>query len=192
MSRRKLREEELMKATEALLLEKGYEGFHFQGLSKRLNVGRSTIYEYYSSKEELVTSYMLKVMQQIFDECRRLPSTHTPLQQLKELLHVFMKYSQIHQITQMIPMVNRNVSPGVKLAIRRLSEDHHRLFSRMTRLIDEAKSQGEIREDISSVIISRIFFTAIQIPCSEEIDPRAWSEMIFQVLYEGLGQSKSY
>ena len=31
MSRRKLREEELMKATEALLLEKGYEGFGFRG-----------------------------------------------------------------------------------------------------------------------------------------------------------------
>lgn len=179
-----------MAATEELLLEKGYEGFHFKALSKKLNVGRSTLYEYYSNKEELIASYMLKVMQQILVECSGLP-THSPLQELKGLLQVFMKHSQIHQIIQIIPMMNQEVSPAVQLAIQRLSEDHHRLFDRVMRVIDDAKVQGEIRSDISSAIIAGIFFTAIQIPGSQESDSHSWSEMIFQVLYEGLGYTKS-
>ncbi len=119
MTRRKLREEELLAATEELFLEKGYEGFHFKALSEKLNVGRSTLYEYYPNKEELICSYMLKVMEQIFDECNGL-SSNTPLQELRELLYVFMKYSQIHKIIQIIPIMNRDVSPAVERAIQRL------------------------------------------------------------------------
>lgn len=190
MTRRKLREEELLAATEELFLEKGYEGFHFKALSEKLNVGRSTLYEYYPNKEELICSYMLKVMEQIFDECNRL-SSNTPLQELRELLYVFMKYSQIHKIIQIIPIMNRDVSPAVERAIQRLFEYHHRLYARVMRLIDEAKEQEEIRSDIPSTIIAGIFFTAIQIPSSQESDSRSWSELIFQILYEGLGEKKS-
>lgn len=190
MTRRKLREEELFAAAEELLLEKGYGGFHFKELSERLNIGRSTLYEYYPNKEELICSYMLKVMQQIFDECNSL-SSNTPLQELKDILYVFMKRSQIHKIIQIIPMINQDVSPAVERGIQRLFEYHHQLYARVMRLVDEAKEQGEIRDDIPSIIIARIFFTAIQIPSSQKSDPRFWSELIFQILYEGLGEKKS-
>ncbi|MFC7394027.1 TetR/AcrR family transcriptional regulator [Scopulibacillus cellulosilyticus] len=190
MAKRKIEFQDFMNETERLLLEKGYESFHFKLLADRLNVARSTIYEYYANKEELVTAYMLNIMNWITAESNALESSISPLQQLKSLMHIFIKYSQIHQISQMIPLINRSSSPAVKSSIDRLSEEHEKLYQMITHLIEKAKDAGEIRPDIPSSVLARFYFTAIDIPNNEALTDRDWSDMIFLVLYEGMKGSK--
>ncbi|HET7578996.1 MAG TPA: TetR/AcrR family transcriptional regulator [Bacillales bacterium] len=186
MAKRKIEFQDLMAETEQLLLQKGYKAFHFKLLADRLNVARSTIYEYYSSKEELVTAYMINIMNRVTAECEALEQLSSPLEQLKALMGVFIKYSQIHQITQIIPQINRNSSPAVKSSIDRLSEDHEKLYRTIMGLMEKAKTAGEIRSDVPSSVLARVYFTAIEIPNDEEWDHRDWSELIFRVLYEGM------
>lgn len=192
MAKRKIEFQDLMAETEKLLLEKGYDGFHFKLLADRLNVARSTIYEYYASKEELVTAYMINVMNRVTAESESLATLSSPLQHLKKLMQIFIKYSQIHQITQIIPLINRNSSPAVKSSIDRLSGDHEKLYRTIMDLIEKAKQIGEIRSDVPSSILARVYFTAIEIPNDQEWNHRDWSELIFRVLYEGMRGPKGF
>ncbi|WP_066172834.1 TetR/AcrR family transcriptional regulator [Bacillus marinisedimentorum] len=188
MARKKLEHQELMKVTEALLLEKGYDGFHFKALAEQLNIGRSTIYEYYANKEELVTAYMLDVMQKVMAEIGENASIDDPLEQMKAHLQTFMKYSQVHHIIQMIPLVNPAASPRVKLALKKLSDDHKVLYRSMIHLIERGKMNGQIRTDYPSPVIASMFFIAIQLtPDTQETDYAAWGDMIFNLIYEGMG-----
>lgn len=186
MARRKIEFQDLMTETENLLLENGYDSFHFKLLANRLNVARSTIYEYYASKEELVTAYMMNIMNRVTAEIEALDRTSSALQQLQQILRIFIKYSQIHQITQMIPLINRNSSPMVKSSIDKLSRDHDIIYANITNLMDQAKQTGDIRSDVPTSVLARVYFTAIEIPNDEDIEPQEWSERIFRVLYDGM------
>ncbi len=188
MARKKLGHQELMKETEALLLEKGYDGFHFKELAEQLNIGRSTIYEYYANKEELVTAYMLDVMERVMAEIGDNASIEDPLEQMKAHLQTFMKFSQVHHIIQIIPLINPAASPRVKLALRKLQDDHKILYQSMLRLIERGKMNGQVRNDFPSQVIASMFFIAIQLtPESPETDDTAWGDMIFKLIHEGIG-----
>ncbi len=183
MARRKVDKQELFAVTEALLLERGYNGFHFGVLSERLGVGRSTIYEYYSSKEQLILVYMQRVMNQIMKECQEWASDPA-LKRLKGYLAVFMRYSQIHRITQILPMIDRSVSPEVNASIKQLSDSHQTVYSWIVDAIEEAKSEGEIRRDLSTSLIAAMIFSSIQLPDAmrgEQIS----GDQVFRLLYEG-------
>lgn len=184
MARKKVDERELLAATEELLLERGYNGFHFGALSEKLGVGRSTIYEYYSGKEHLITAYMDQVMQRIMKECQQCAS-FAALERLKGYLAVFMRYSQVHRIIQILPMIDRSVSPEVESSIGKLSEDHQKVYTWIADAIEEAKSEGEIRRDLPTPLIAAMIFSSIQLPDVMRGAGQVSGEMIFNLLYEG-------
>ncbi len=191
MAKKKLDEQHLMAATEELLLEKGYDAFHFKLLSDKLNVGRSTLYEYYANKEELITVYMQNVMEQILHECEQeLDRDRAPLEKLKQLLQIFLRYSQIHQLIQMIPMLKTSKSKTVHARLEKLNQDHENIMRVLFELLREAKERGEIRQEIPDFVIAGFLFQAIQIPNRSGQDHRGWSETIFDMMYRGMGRTE--
>lgn len=183
---RKTDEVELMKAAEALLLEKGYEGFHFKGLSDRLNVARSTIYEYYRNKDELITDSMKQLMDTILEKCYALKKYADPIDKLKGLLKVFLEYSHIHSILEAIPMISNSTTELVAANLKTLHEQHDELFKFIIKLIDEAKVYGKIRKDIPSIVTAGIFFHTITIPNMSKMNVDEWTDFLFDVLLKGI------
>lgn len=191
MAKKKLDEQQLMAATEELLLEKGYDAFHFKLLSEKLNVGRSTLYEYYANKEELITVYMQNVMEHILNECEQVYNgDHAPLEKLKGLLEIFLRYSQIHQFIQMLPMLKTSNSKTVQVRLEKLSRDHEKIMRVIFELIRVARERGEIRQEIPDSVIAGFLFQAIQIPNHSGYDHREWSGIIFDMMYRGMGQTE--
>lgn len=184
MARRKVDEGELLVAAEELLLERGYSGFHFGALSEKLGVGRSTIYEYYSSKEQLIIAYMDQVMRRIMEECEEWSSS-APLERLQGYLTVFMRYSQIHGIIQLLPKIDRSVSSEVEASIKKLSDDHEKVYTWIVDTIEEAKADGGIRHDLPTPLIAAMIFSSIQL--TDVMKGRGFvsGEMVFSFLYEG-------
>ena len=64
---------ELLDHAKRMLLEHGYEGFQLKSLSTRLPGARSTIYQYFANKEEIVAACMRRIMEG--DCSRRRPWT---------------------------------------------------------------------------------------------------------------------
>lgn len=184
MARRKVNEQQLLMATEELLLERGYNGFHFRALAEKLKIGRSTIYEYYSSKEELILAYMNQVMRKVMKECQEWLN-QAPLQRLKGYLSVFMKYTQIHRMIQILPMIDRTISSNIEQEIEKLFHDHQQVYAWIVAAIDEAKKRGEIRRDLPTQLITAMIFSSVQLPHFMNIEEAISGEMIFDLLHRG-------
>jgi AcrR family transcriptional regulator len=182
---RSINEQELMKATEELLLEKGYDGLHFKLLAERLGVGRSTIYEYYANKDELIASYMLNLMDTIIEKCVSLDDSD-PIQQLKGLLNIFTSYSHIHKFIQFIPHLKTVHSDKMDEQIKKLDQDHRKLFSIIVNMIKRGQEENYLRKDLLPEIITSIFFNSIQVPRALNIDSKDWSEKLFSVIFNGI------
>jgi AcrR family transcriptional regulator len=182
---RSINQQELMKATEELLLEKGYDGLHFKLLAERLGVGRSTIYEYFSNKDELVASYMVNLMNTLMEKCLKLDDSD-PIQQLKDLLTIFISYSHIHKFIQYIPHLKTAKTSEMERQIEKLDHDHRELFSIIVNMIKRGQSENLLRNDLPPEIITSIFFNSIQIPRTLNVDPHDWSEKLFSVIFYGI------
>jgi AcrR family transcriptional regulator len=187
MGKKKLDKQQLFLATEELLLERGYNGFHFRALSEKLKVGRSTIYDYYSNKDELILAYMNESMKKVIQECEKL-NGQAPLQRLESYLSVFMQYDQIHQMIQILPMINRSIlSEDLKKEIQKLFDDHQKIYTWISKAIDEAKENKEIRKDLPTQLITAIIFSAVQLPnwMNEETQDQISGKMIFDLFHKG-------
>jgi AcrR family transcriptional regulator len=186
MGRKKAIEmQELMKATEEVLLEYGYHAFHFKMLADRLDVARTTIYEYYPNKEELIIDYMLNLMDRILTECNHLPAEDDPLQKLKGILRIFVKYEQIHKIIIIIPQLHGCASQKTKDSLARLGMHHQQLLEILFTWIRKGKEENLIRGDVPDGIIAGLFFNIIQIPNHRNIPVDEYVEQLFDVLCHG-------
>lgn len=187
MARKRLiDEQELMNATEQLLVEKGYEGFHFKALSEKLGTARSTIYEYYPNKDVLIATYMKKSMEMIITQVEELKKIKKAKEQLKKLMDIFISYSHLHHLLQVIHQLKMAKSDHIQKQIEELSNDHQKLFSLIVEMVERAQKENWVRHDISSYVIATIFFTSIQIPKVVEMDPGVWSQNLFSVIFDGI------
>ncbi|MFC4711753.1 TetR/AcrR family transcriptional regulator [Planococcus dechangensis] len=189
--KRKINKLELFQSTEKLLLIYGYDQFHFKILAKELNVARSTVYDYFANKEELVTEYMCDLMGRVNLELIKLKPIQSPLDRLKRMLKVFFTFSHIHNVLQIAHVINRGTSEKVEQNMQKLDNYHHEFFGMIISWIQEGQEKGELRPEISSSIIAGLFFTSIQIPNMENLKPDEWREAIFQAICEGIIQKNS-
>lgn len=180
--------QQLMQAAETILLERGYDGFHFKGLSEKLQIARSTIYEYYSNKDELIADYMKSLMEEIIEECNYLDNIPGPLEKLKELLVIFLNYSYIHQILQIRPLIEANSTESIASNIKILDDYHRKLFTQITTIIDDGKKARFIRQDIPTTVIASILFNAIEIPNRTGLSQNEWANLLFKIFLEGMRQ----
>lgn len=177
---------DLLVATEELLLEVGYHAFNFKLLSQKLQVARSTIYEYFPNKEELITSYMLHLMKQILEECEYLNEIQSPMDQLYQILLIFIKYSQVHQVMPMMAFIDAEASPTIKTGLIQLSKDHYRLYNQITETIEECKKQQMIDPSISTSIIAGLVYNSILIPNKEQLPIEEFTKQLFFVIKNGI------
>lgn len=189
--KRKVSKQEVFQATEKLLLEHGYDQFHFKILSNELNMARSTLYEYFANKEELVTEYMCLLMENVTNDLSKVQPINEPIERLKSMLKVFFRYSHIHQVLQISSIINRETTEKVKLNMSKLDDYHHNFHGMIMQWIQEGQDKGELRSDISPSVIAGLFFTSIQIPNMEQLNAEDWSEYIFQVICMGISNKPS-
>ncbi|KIL50104.1 hypothetical protein KP77_14790 [Jeotgalibacillus alimentarius] len=183
---RKMNIPELMEATESLLLEKGYEGFHFKALSERLEVARSTIYEYYKNKDELIADYMTMLMDQVMKKIDQLSQQPDAFLTLKDLLYLFMEYSQVYDMIKMRPSLDKSSSSIVKEQLEKLDAQSGRLFQLLMMLIEKAKKEGSIRNSLPSSLIAGVFFQSVLIQNTEGIPKEEWAEVLFDMIENGI------
>ncbi|MGN1402399.1 MAG: TetR/AcrR family transcriptional regulator [Bacillus sp. (in: firmicutes)] len=165
MARKKtLERHDLMAATEKLLLEKGYSAFHFRLLAEELNVGRSTIYDYYSNKDELIIAFIHSFAYERVEECKTLDSINDATEQLKAYLRIFLKYNHIEQVVTMVTQMENDKKPQNAEGIIRIKELVREIYSLSLKIISNAKRNGLIRKEVDDTFISYVMFHLVKIP----------------------------
>ncbi|TCP59559.1 TetR family transcriptional regulator [Tumebacillus sp. BK434] len=192
MAKKKVERGELLAATERLLVEKGYDGFNFSLLSERLGVGRSTLYDHFSNKDDLIAAYMTDAMDRIITACERLRAEADALQQIKGMITIFHAHSQIHQIVQLIPALKNAgaASEKVARALLGVQEDHQKLAGLLSEACEKAKQQNAIRQGVPTAMIAALLFQSVLLPNPQGLSTELWSEQVFDLLYHGLHEAK--
>src|SRR5690625_3608429 len=134
MGRKKIQSLELMRATEKLLLEQGYGGFNFSALSKMLNVGRTTLYEYYATKDDLIVAYMNNLMTNYKNDLAAIVSQKGAETQFIQLIELMIKYSHIHNIIKIIPLLQSDTVAVIKLKSD-FADDHIHIINEIETII---------------------------------------------------------
>jgi len=129
---------ELLDATENLLLERGYDGFHLKALSETLQGARSTIYEYFSNKDEIVAACMRRTMERMIESCKALDHL-TPIDALKKMLFIFVERAHFHQLMQAAPKVDQTASENAKKDLRFVDDGHGKLKTNLMSHFEKAR-----------------------------------------------------
>ncbi|WP_048600723.1 TetR/AcrR family transcriptional regulator [Rubeoparvulum massiliense] len=186
MSKKKLDITQIFDATEQLLLERGYSGLNFSVLSDRLHVGRSTLYEYFASKEELIVAYMDNLLSMVIQSCEEIDPVASGMEQLKETIRLFLQSSQIHQIGATIPLVQCKNSPQIMKALAHLQEQHQAIYRWVCQVVERAQAEGGIRRDLPTPMIATLITQAINIPANH-LDGSQREELVFDMILNGIG-----
>lgn len=182
MSRKKtINQSQLFHETENLIMESGYSGFHYKALSERLGVARSTIYNYYSRKEELITAYMVHLIEEAVAEMKDAETAENPV---KALLHIWAKYARMHQMMQIMPYIDHHATKQVEENIRRM----YALFSEMKKKIEQVlhdgQKEGSIRTDVKMRTLTGLFMATVQVPVHHDT-MEEWVEEVYELVMHG-------
>lgn len=185
MTKKKIQHVELMKTAESLLLEQGYGGFNFSVLSTLLGVGRSTLYEYYASKDELIVDYMNELMKNYRSELSLIVELQDAKTQLLQLIELMVKYSHIHNILKIIPLLQSDADVVIKMKEDFITEHIH-IINDIQSVINNGKQQKIIRQEIPTDVLVNLLFNTINKPSSLKVDNKAWAKWIWEIIYVGM------
>src|SRR5690625_6619488 len=155
---KKIKRELLMKKTEEILLEQGYGGFNFSVLSTQLNVGRSTLYEYYASKDELVDDYMTELMVTYTNELNIISQADDAEAQMIKLIKLMIKYAHSHDVLQMIPLMQSDSEPVQKIK-ENFIDDHLVIINYIIDIVEKGKQASIIRDEIPTKVLVNLLIS---------------------------------
>ncbi|MFS0780246.1 TetR/AcrR family transcriptional regulator [Bacillus sp. 1P06AnD] len=186
MARKKIIDHhELMKATESLLLEKGYTAFTFGLLAEKLHVGRSTIYEYYPNKDELIIAYLHGFAYERVKESEAILELDDVYLKFRSFIAVFLKYSHVQLVITMLAQMEEKGDYIEQIQIVR--EISKKIYDDSLILIQQAKDAGIIRKNMNAIFISYIIFNLIQIPNFRQQSEEERLEEIMDFIFNGVG-----
>jgi len=169
-------EPELLDLTKKLVLEHGYDGFHLKLLSQHLPGARSTIYQYYANKEEIVAACMKRVITSVIEKASEIDETDT-MHALQEL--------KLHQLLGDAHKINTTNSAAASRDLEVVEQAHATLKVQLTRLFQRAQQEKNLREDIPLPVLIGGFFNLINTPNMMNILTPEWSKLLFQMWMGG-------
>lgn len=176
-------ETELLEATKRLILQHGYDGFHLKLLSQHLPGARSTIYQYYSNKEEIVAACMKRVISKVLKDAANIDETDT-MAALRQLLSIYVEESKLHQLLGDAHKIKTDhVNALDDLAF--VDEAHTRLKDQLSGLFERAQNEGILRKDIPLPVLIGTFFNLINTPNMMNIPAHQWGSLLFETWIGG-------
>ena len=163
---RENRRSEILKAACIEFSENGYESAKMEQIAKRAGIGKSTVYEYFSSKNELliascewgfgnILSYVTVLMQEDMSFCEKVAT--------------YIKYACdiLNSIGNgMIILYGK--SDSAQIVRSSVHQFHSKLVNIIEKAAETAKENGEIRDDISTRSIANIIaFMPSPVVCQE-------------------------
>jgi len=185
MGRRKnYAESELLDVTKRLLLEHGYEGFHLKLLSEHLAGARSTIYKYFSNKEEIVAACMKRVIINLAAKTSEVDETDA-MDALRRILRIYVAESEFHQLLGDAQKINTANSAAAAVDLAYVQQAHEDLKVQLSRLFERASQEGRLRQDIPIPAQISVFFNLINAPNMLNLPADRWSELLFELWLQG-------
>lgn len=178
---------ELLDKTKQVLLKHGYEGFQLKLLSGNLVGARSTIYQYYANKEEIVAACMKRAMENILQKASAIDETDCMLA-LQNLLTVYLEEADFHQLLGDAHKINIANSAAAASDLEFVEQAHITLKNQLELLFVRAQKEGYLNMSIPLPVIIGVYFNLIDTPNMMGIPTPEWSRLLYQMWLGGAGR----
>ena len=145
-----VRSRKILEEAEQYAFEVGYRRFHMDELSQRLRMSKKTIYEYFSSKDELFTialnhraGKILRRMQEILD---------LDAEAMTKLY--LMSKHVVDEVSYIKPSLVKEVETFFPDVFDVYGDFYRKIVSALTCIIEEGAGSGEFRSDVNPVVFA--------------------------------------
>jgi len=185
----------ILRAATEVFAEQGFNSVTVAAIADRAGIGKGTVYEYFSSKDELLFAVFEWMNEGIFDRIHGLIEIGgTTLERLRSLLDLGAKITREQMEMQAVVLDFWSASRGTKVE-ERYNQACLATFRAYRRLvadvIGEGQTAGEIRSDVdpeavAAMVVAAMDGLGVQIFFDRELNPDTTVTGFGDVLLAGL------
>jgi TetR/AcrR family fatty acid metabolism transcriptional regulator len=192
--------ERLLEAAAAVLAERGFVNARVADIAKRAGVGKGTVYEYFSSKDEVLLASFASLNESVAEQAEDLLARQAPApESLLRLLDLAARIVIEHVELQAVALDCWAASRGNALEeqFRSVCLDAYRRFRRIfVDLVRSGQTRGEFRPEVDPeatavFLVGALDGMSIQYFFDRSFDPRQLLKTTGQALLRGLAPTTS-
>lgn len=183
---RKFSNEELFQLVKKILLQHGYEGFHFGLLAEQLDISRGALYKYYENKDELITDFMLYEMKSFIGDLAQIENQGDFEAQFNFLMDLIFDKSEVHQLITVVQQMGSSSNEKAKENKEQLEKLPLEMYRYLQNFISFGKKEGKLKEHIPDSVMLGFIFQSIAIPNHFGISRSVWVNSIKEIISKGM------
>ena len=188
----------IMQAALKVFSKKGYSPTALDEIAQEAGIAKGTLYLYFKDKEDLVSSTLIYVLDDLkYRMIEAIPENLPAVETLKRIaLFMFQYFVENNEFYNIyLTILNYNLVSNYTSLFERMIARKKELYDFECQLVEEAKKQGHIREDMATMdivmafdgivmnVIDQMFFYK----GDDAFDPQNKTEMVMQLFLEGVG-----
>jgi AcrR family transcriptional regulator len=178
---RERREQDILRAASHLIHQHGYSNFSMDGLADEVGISKSTLYQHFNSKEDMVRRVVLKGfmrMQDYMDD-----ADGEPIDCLESLMRYLLQSA--HAPDGFATTLVRDEVMALFRHHPEIRQQTQKAYTHLNQWIDSARQQGQIRDDLANAVVVSTMFGMISVldtPASILDDPLSSDAIIDQAV----------
>lgn len=190
---KKAKKKLLFDAAIELFNEKGYDHTTMDDIAEKADVGKGTIYEYYSSKTDFIKEayhYYITPNEEILEIYYN--NNYSPIEKIKillvKLIEEFVNEQKINKVILNIWLEGSSKKIYPKINLKKVYSQTRQMIDS---LLEEAKSKGQVRSDLpkytSSIILGMYEGLTLQLMADPKLaNPEDLGEAIADIIINGI------
>ena len=153
------RRKEIFDASVHLFLDKGFNETSMREIAKAAGVGKSTLYDYFNSKDEILISYFEDEIQKITARAQQINQQDLSVSvKLRQIMEMHLAYLVDNRLLYLkLPVEAQRLALGSQ---QQIQVARHAYQDMLRSLIEEGIQKGEFRE-INPLFAARSIFTLL-------------------------------
>jgi len=187
-----LREEAILDAATSTLAAKGFDLMTMDDVAVAVGISKPSLYKHFKSKDELVSEAMIRLVDGALAYLEKLPHDLGPVDRLRALLEWALRV-RLDGGLPLMPSTSAQVRAMLTRNVRYMTRVLQ-LNKQLEQLVRNAKSAGQLRQDLPDAVILFSYYARTCDPTVEylqlyaKMDKDAILENLIKVFFRGVCQ----
>lgn len=153
------RRKEIFNASVHLFLNKGFNETSMREIAEAAGIGKSTLYDYFPSKDDILLSFIEDELQKLTEEVEEIANRKVEtLEKLRQVMFAYMEYLATNEDFYM--KLSLEVQRLAQESLERIQRKRHALQDMVRSIIEEGIREGCFRP-VDSLLATRVIFNAL-------------------------------
>lgn len=161
----KLREDSILDATTGILATKGFDLMTMDDVANLIGISKPSLYKHFKSKEDLVGSTMIRLLDGATYQLEQLPEALSPKEKLSALLEWALRV-RLEGGMPFLPSTSAHVREMLMRNLKYVGKVI-KLNAKLEKLVQQAQKKGELNSNLPSDVILYSYYARTCDPAVE-------------------------